>query len=192
MNVVTYNVLMSENWQKDMTAHIGKEVRRLRGDRSTLWLEKTTEQFGFKVSRTSISQLENGNRTSISVAEWLVLSAALEVPPAILLYPDYPYGIVNYLPGIQDTTYNATDWISGRNSFVREGLTGIPRQEVYLFTEIQRLKNQAIERLIDGTWTDNEEAQERYLASVNQKIEELEDALENFIEVRRIIRNESR
>lgn len=183
---------MSGNWQKDMTVRIGSEVKRLRGDHSTLWLEKATDRLGFKVSRTSISQLENGNRTSISVAEWLVLAAALEVPPALLLYPDYPYGVVDYLPGIQDFAYNATDWISGRSSFVHGGLTGISRQEVYLFTEIQRLKDQRIERLLEESKPGNTEALERYLASVNRKIEELESALENFIEARRIANNESR
>lgn len=179
---------MSGNWQKDMTVRIGSEVKRLRGDHSTLWLERATERLGFKVSRTSISQLENGNRTSISVAEWLVLAAALDVPPALLLYPDYPYGVVDYLPGKRDTTPNATDWISGHNSFVHDGLTGLPKPDVYLFTEIQRLENQVIERLFEwaGTATTQEieKEQERYLTSTRQKIVELQEALENYISER--------
>lgn len=164
-----------------MTNRIGAEVKRLRATRSTLWLEKATERLGFKVSRTSISQLENGNRTSISVAEWLVLAAALEVPPALLLYPSYPYGTVEYLPKEHKPAHTATDWISGRNSFIQNGLTSLPAPVVQLFTEIERLQGQQLKRILETIDPiDNPNAAKeitRLLKRDEEKISQLRQAL---------------
>lgn len=99
-----------------MTAKIGEEVQRLRGDRSQLWLEQRTASLGHRVSRGGLSQLESGNRRSISVAEWLVLAAALEVPPLLLLWPKYPDGRVNMLPEFRVDTFDAHKWVAGRFS----------------------------------------------------------------------------
>lgn len=104
------------NWQKEMTARIGSEVQRLRGDRSQLWLEQRTEKLGHRVSRGGLSQLESGNRRSISVAEWLVLSAALEVPPLLLIWPKYPDGRVDMLPKFRVDAFDAHAWVAGRFS----------------------------------------------------------------------------
>ncbi|KAA9246329.1 hypothetical protein QP167_08275 [Corynebacterium amycolatum] len=108
------------DWQKEMTAKIGSEVQRLRGDRSLLWLETRTAELGHKVARSGLSQLENGNRKSISVAEWLVLAAALNTAPILLLFPAYPDGIVEYLPGLEDRAIRAGSWVEGTSTFVAE------------------------------------------------------------------------
>lgn len=100
-------------WQKELVTQIGIKVAESRGDRSLQWLEQRTEALGFKVGRGAISRLENGKRESISVAEWLVLAAALDVPPALLLFPKYPYGGAEYLPGQFDACIRAHEWLSG-------------------------------------------------------------------------------
>lgn len=104
------------DWQKEMTANIGREVLKLREQRgfTLLSLEKRTEKLGNKIGRGAISQLETGKRNSISVAELLVLAAALDVPPALLLFPKYPYGRTEYLPDEYDSAIRAHDWLSGR------------------------------------------------------------------------------
>lgn len=105
------------NWKSEMTDRIGARVVTLRGDRSAKWLSERTAELGFPVSRSALSQLETGSRGSISLAEFLVLAAALEVPPALLLFPEYPDGIVEMLPGIDATSFNATEWVSGHQTF---------------------------------------------------------------------------
>ena len=40
-----------------------------------------------KISRSAISELENGKRKSISIAEVFILAAALDVPPVLLVFP---------------------------------------------------------------------------------------------------------
>ncbi|WP_313550909.1 helix-turn-helix transcriptional regulator [Corynebacterium sp.] len=127
------------DWQKNMTDTIGREVKRHRGDRSHLWLQQQTEKLGLKVSRSGISQLENGNRTSISVAEWLILAAALEVPPLLLLWPRYPDGEAELLPNFSATAQDGVKWASGQFSIEQagavEGLAesaGVPSEAIVL------------------------------------------------------------
>lgn len=109
------------DWQKNMTGTIGKEVKRHRGDRSHLWLQERTERLGLRVSRSGISQLENGNRTSISVAEWLILAAALEVPPLLLIWPRYPDGEAELLPNFPGDAIDGVNWASGRSTMEQVG-----------------------------------------------------------------------
>lgn len=96
-----------------MTARIGQQVVKLRGDRSAKWLSEKTAELGFPISRSALSQLETNNRESISLAEFLILAAALEVPPLLLLYPEYPDGKIEMLPDVFATAFNAGEWIGG-------------------------------------------------------------------------------
>lgn len=110
------NIRPMSDWQKGMTATVGVNVKRLRGDRSHLWLQNETEKLGFRVSRSGISELETGKRSSISVAEWLILARALEIAPVVLLMPDYPDGETQYLPGHHAMGYEVADWITGQRT----------------------------------------------------------------------------
>lgn len=104
------------DWQKELTATVGVNVKKLRADRSHLWLQNETEKLGFRVSRSGISELETGKRSSISVAEWLILARALEVAPVVLLMPDYPDGETQYLPGHHAMGYEVAEWITGQRT----------------------------------------------------------------------------
>ncbi len=88
---------MSESWAPDLARRIAAEIRRLRGDRSGQWLSDRTDELGHRVSRTTISELENGKRQTVGVDALIVLAAALEVTPADLIYPSG--GEVELLPG---------------------------------------------------------------------------------------------
>lgn len=101
------------DWQKEMTDRIGQQVQALRGKRTALWLSDRTEKLGMKISRSALSELENGKRKSISLAEFFVLAAALDVSPVALLFPEYPDGVVEFLPGIETSSFQASNWISG-------------------------------------------------------------------------------
>jgi transcriptional regulator with XRE-family HTH domain len=143
------------DWQKNMTDTIGREVKRHRGDRSHLWLQQQTEKLGLKVSRSGISQLENGNRTSISVAEWLILAAALEVPPLLLLWPRYPDGDAQLLPDLPATAIDGVNWASGRSSMKQVGpdqlaLSNVPYSLVGLSDQLTDHSYQAHLRALDG------------------------------------------
>lgn len=137
------------DWQKEMVDNIGREVRKHRGDRSLLWLEKRTSELGHKVARSGISQLENGNRKSISIAELLVLSAALEVPLTFLIWPLYPGGMSEILPGHYVSASEAHDVTVGRRIFdeytdedgVHKTILPIPHVLVQLNDELEKMAN---------------------------------------------------
>lgn len=106
------------DWQKELTDIIGENSRKIRKTKglTARGLAEKTEQLGFKVSRSGISELENKARRSVSVAEWLILARALEVAPVVLLMPDYPDGATQYLPGHHAMGYEVADWITGQRT----------------------------------------------------------------------------
>lgn len=135
-------------WPQKLANNIGRRVQNARGERSLLWLEQRTEQLGHKVGRGAISRLENGRRESITVNEWLVLAAALEVPPVLLLFPDFPYGETDYLPDKQGSAYHASEWLSGRMKFINDGLTRPGVEIVLLVDELEGIEEMVIQRVM--------------------------------------------
>ena len=92
---------------------MGAEVKRLRGKRSGQWLSDRTDEVGYRLSRTMISELENGKRTYVSTAELVVLAMALNTAPVALIYPG-PYGEdVEITPGAKMSKIAAVEWFSG-------------------------------------------------------------------------------
>ncbi|KAA1249807.1 hypothetical protein F0Q45_13055 [Mycobacterium simiae] len=86
-------------WESDHAAAIGRKVRDLRGKQSAAWLSEKTEELGLKLTRQTITDLENGRRRYVTTAELVILAAALDVPAVALVYPDLPDGNVEVLPG---------------------------------------------------------------------------------------------
>jgi transcriptional regulator with XRE-family HTH domain len=60
-----------------------------------------------------IANLENGRRETLSVAELLILAAALDVPPVMLIAAVGHEAHVQILPGVEETTWRARGWILG-------------------------------------------------------------------------------
>ncbi|TCJ68724.1 UNVERIFIED_ORG: hypothetical protein EDC92_1485 [Dietzia maris] len=96
-----------------MTARIGTTISHLRVERSVQWLADETKGLGHHVSRTTLWELEAGKRKNISVAELLIIAAALEVPPLSLVFPELPDGVVRALPDTPMTSFDAIRWASG-------------------------------------------------------------------------------
>jgi transcriptional regulator with XRE-family HTH domain len=70
-------------------------------------------ELGVPIGRVAITKLENGIREKVSVAELFILAAALEVPPALLIFPVGREKAVEALPGRQLNPWHATLWLSG-------------------------------------------------------------------------------
>ena len=108
---------MSKDWADEQAARIAATVKRLRGKRSGQWLSDRTAELGHRVSRTTISELENGKRKYVSTAEICVLAWALKVPPVQLLYPNLPDGLVEVVPDVSVSSIHAATWFSGETVF---------------------------------------------------------------------------
>ncbi|MFF9324007.1 hypothetical protein ACF1AY_04740 [Streptomyces sp. NPDC014776] len=66
------------------------------------------------IKRSVLANLESGRRTTVSVSEVLVLAAALEIPPVLLLFPVGYSETHEALPGKSMQPMDAVDWFGGR------------------------------------------------------------------------------
>jgi len=104
---------VAKDWSTEQAKVVGLEIKRLRGGHSGQWLSDRTHELGYRVARTTISELENGKRKYISVAELVVLAQALDTAPVVLLYPP-PYDEeVEYAPGVMMPRFDAAQAFSG-------------------------------------------------------------------------------
>ncbi|MET4611052.1 transcriptional regulator with XRE-family HTH domain [Rhodococcus sp. PvR044] len=101
------------SWSTETTQRIAQAIRTHRGARSAQWLSDMTEKVGYRVARSRISDLETGRRNRIDVTELIVIAAALNVAPVLLIYPDIPAGSVEVLPGLEGTSWGALKWFEG-------------------------------------------------------------------------------
>ena len=92
---------------------IAGEVRRYRKARgmSVRQLSEAAERLGLPVPQPVLSNLELSRRETISVAEWLLLSAALQVPPLLLLFPVGRVDLVEPAPGVEVSPLAALHWL---------------------------------------------------------------------------------
>jgi hypothetical protein len=103
-------------WDVRLIEQAGKAMRRARRRKrkTANWLSDETARLGLRLSAQVIAKLDTGHRGgALSVSELLVLAAAIEVPPALLLFPGYPDGEVEFLPGRTVLSKEAVEWFSG-------------------------------------------------------------------------------
>jgi len=93
---------------------VGKAVKAARNGKSAAWLSDRTAELGYRISPTVIAKLDSGHRGDVlSVPELLILAAALDIPPALLLFPEFPDGEVELLPRFRVWVPKAVEWLAG-------------------------------------------------------------------------------
>lgn len=103
-----------DKWATELVRRVGLAVKKARGGKSATWLSERTAELGYRISPAVIAKLDSGHRGNVlSVAELLVLAAALEVPPMVLLYPEMPDGEVELIPQRPASSWDAYSWASG-------------------------------------------------------------------------------
>src|SRR6478752_7847850 len=107
-----------QGWDQATHTRIATAIRnaRRRREMSAQELADATTRLGLPVSRSQIANYESGRKHSLDVAELLILAAALEIPPALLLFPTFPDGKVELIPGRMVDTNRAVDWLSGAST----------------------------------------------------------------------------
>jgi transcriptional regulator with XRE-family HTH domain len=119
---------IAKTWEIDLANRVGRAVqmRRKALKLTAQQLAQRTADLGYPVTRVAISKIEGGLRAGkLDVAEVLVLAAALDMPPILLLFPDFPDGPVENLPGRKPTiSRNAALWFSGQVPSENVGLRG--------------------------------------------------------------------
>jgi transcriptional regulator with XRE-family HTH domain len=121
-------------------------------------LARRTAELGYPISRGAIAKIESNVRSGkIDVAEVLVLAAALDIPPVLLLFPQLSTdGGAVVLPGVFTSEDEAVRWMSGGVSFPQgydslsmrlEGQPNPPNHGVNLIAAVSLLE-QALETRI--------------------------------------------
>lgn len=104
------------DWSARVLRTVAGEVRRHRIGRGMSHQQLADEcaRLGHpRLQRAVINNLENGRKRDVSVADVLVLAAALEVAPAALVFPAGYAAEVEYLPGQTAGPLEAVDWFAG-------------------------------------------------------------------------------
>ncbi|MFJ3100409.1 helix-turn-helix domain-containing protein [Streptomyces sp. NPDC086835] len=142
------------DWATRFSKTIAQELRRHRTARgmSAQQVSDACEGLGADMPRTVISNIENGRRGNVSMAEVVILAAALGVPPTVLAFPVGYEAEVEYLPGKTATPLEAADWWNGEKADEEWALT-LLRRHRRLESQIRRLYKQIWEQAIaDYRW----------------------------------------
>ena len=115
---------MTSDWELDLAGRVGRAVA---GRRTALLLtadalSERTRKLGYAIPGATIGKIEaNARSGKLEVAELLVLAAALETPPVLLLVPQCPDGSEEVLPGLIAGSDAAARWISGTDGLPIDG-----------------------------------------------------------------------
>jgi transcriptional regulator with XRE-family HTH domain len=104
-----------------MHARIAEAIKTHRAGSAQELADRTAE-LGYPISRAQIANYESGRKKNLDIAELLILAAALDVPPLVLLYPDLPAGEVEIIPDRAGSSWAAYMWATGMApSFLNPG-----------------------------------------------------------------------
>lgn len=91
------------------------QARRKALGMTAVQLAERTKELGYPITRVTVTKIETNSRSGkLDVSEWLVLAAALQVPPALLLVPAYPDGDALVLPEVSVPAERAVAWLTGQ------------------------------------------------------------------------------
>ncbi len=96
------------------------------------------------MTRSTIAGMESGRRGTVTVADLLVLAAALAVPPVALVFPVGSAPTTEYLPSQHIDTLVGAEWFSGRARVEPADVNSWTRQTQAL--ELSRAASQMISR----------------------------------------------
>lgn len=111
------------DWSGRLAAVVAAQVRRYRQARgwSTQRLADECTKLGLPLQRSVLANFESGRRTTVTVAEVLVLGKVLGVPPILLFLPVGTSANVEVLPAQERATWAAAKWFTGEAAFPAEG-----------------------------------------------------------------------
>lgn len=145
-------------WDVRLVRSIGAAMKRARGTRSARELSDDTAKLGYRIAPTIIAKLDSGHRGAVlSVPELLVLAAALDIPPAMLLFGDgYPGGEVEYLPDRNASNLQAAQWLSGETPLPAsaDDTASAPNTGVELVTAVRRYADALRDLADQAAWID--------------------------------------
>jgi transcriptional regulator with XRE-family HTH domain len=190
-------------WELGLAGRVGRVVqgRRKALNMTAQDLAERTRELGYPVSRQAISKIEGNFRTGkLDVAELFILAVALDMPPALLLFPSFPSGTVELLPDDREATGDqGVRWLAGdrplparridRERGISEEPVNVGTQLVAAVRERDLLSREHLHADLMATtrpcadpdetsrWTRLADGLENQLATVNARIADLYEQL---------------
>lgn len=102
-------------WQETIAERVGLAIQRRRGKLglTAIALAELTAELGYPISRVAITKIEGNKRAGkLDIAELLTLSAALDVSPLSLMFPNV-LDLIEILPGAELPGTDVLAWFLG-------------------------------------------------------------------------------
>lgn len=118
--------MAQESWQAALTKSVATQIRRWRLQRglSAQQLSDRCGELGHAIPRPVLSNIETGRRESITLAELLIIAAALDVPPLVLISPPIDEEAIEILPDQRVVLWQVVGWFMGVGPPTAESTTG--------------------------------------------------------------------
>ncbi|MGW1374751.1 helix-turn-helix domain-containing protein [Streptomyces sp. NPDC002446] len=123
------------DWSPSFTARVAERMREAR-KAARLTVAEAAEAcaaLGLSVPKTTITNLETRRRSSIDLAEFLVLAEVYKVPPISLLFPLGTEASVAVLPDREVSTWEAVAWFTGETPLEKPAPEGSARDVLDTF-----------------------------------------------------------
>ncbi|MFD9428046.1 MULTISPECIES: helix-turn-helix domain-containing protein [unclassified Streptomyces] len=127
-----------DRWSTAFTGRIAQRVRDSRKAADLTMAEVAQGCAGLGLSEFtehSMKNLESGRKTSINVADFVVLAAVLGVPPVTLLFPLGSSPTVEVLPGREVSAWDAVAWFTGESPLDEPAPEGSARDVLDVFRQ---------------------------------------------------------
>lgn len=127
--------MTTSDWPSTFTARVAEQMRMARKAAGLTVAEAAAacSDAGLPVPKTTITNLETGRRSSIDLAEFLVLAEVYGVPPITLLFPLGTAASVTVLPEREVPTWDAVAWFTGETPLEASAPEGTAREVLDIF-----------------------------------------------------------
>ncbi|MEU6405458.1 helix-turn-helix transcriptional regulator [Streptomyces sp. NPDC046985] len=125
-------------WPATFTGRIAqrlREARRAAGLTMAEAAQGCADRGLPELTEHSLKNLESGRKTSITVADFVVLADVLGVPPVTLLFPLGSSATVEVLPGREVSTWEAVAWFTGESPLDEAAPEGSARNVLDVFRQ---------------------------------------------------------
>ncbi|MEU4200831.1 helix-turn-helix transcriptional regulator [Streptomyces sp. NPDC026294] len=173
---------MTQNdWSLAFTASVAERLRAARKSAGLTVAEaaEACDGAGLSVPRTTITNLEIGRRSSVDLAELLVLADVYAVPPVSLLFPLGTAATVAVLPGREVPTWDAVAWFTGETSLKLPVPEGSAREILDVF----RAHHDAVETALSSSRLASERRRKASTSLDPQRRERLLSAAASYEQV---------
>jgi transcriptional regulator with XRE-family HTH domain len=147
----------NEEWQRALVTRSGAAVKQRRTELGLTGqnVSDACARLGFTITPSTLSKLERGARpaSSFGVIECLALAKALDIPPALLIFPvAHTSSSVEVGHGRELSAWEATAWLTGETTVSAEPAPGTPRGHLEAF----RAHGRAVQAALSSTQQANE------------------------------------